>query len=290
MTAVLDLLAWVASRLPDWFVGPISDVLEFFVFRLCRYRRTIMRENILRAYPGWSPSERENLRVKSARHLARVVVEFLRIPKYLADRDHFLVLEGEAEFERARSQGRGVLVLSGHLGSFEVGLGLFAEHFTQVSVVVKAFPKSVDAFLTRHRTRSGLQILHARGSARGILRALAEGRAVVFVLDQNSTATNGVFVDFFGMPACTVSALAALSIRTGAPVVPVFSKRLPDGRHQVHIEPELALEPSGDRQADIVQRTALYTRTIEAAIRRCPEQWFWTHRRWKTQPTDATGS
>jgi KDO2-lipid IV(A) lauroyltransferase len=132
----------------------------------------------------------------------------------------------------------------------------------------------------RFRRRSGVELITRRRGLREILDALRQGRLVGILLDQNVSRGQGAFVPFFGVPASTSRSLAVIALRTGAPVLPVFIRRQPDGRHRVEIEPALAAPPDGD----VVAFTASFNGAIEAAIRKAPEQWFWLHRRWKTRP------
>jgi KDO2-lipid IV(A) lauroyltransferase len=255
-------------------------------YHLLPYRRRVIRENLAVAFPDLTPAERGRLARAACRHLVLALLEFLRIPRYV-DRGIGEVAEirGIEHAERAFALGKGVVCVTGHLGSFEVGAAAIAQHLGegQVCLVVKSFPPGVEELVTAIRRRAGLGLLGARGSMRGILKALREGRGVVFVLDQNATRRQGVFVDFFGHPACTMSALALVAMKTGAPVVPVAIFR--EGRrHVVQVFPVISLEQRETREAALIANTQKFTRFIEEAIRRHPEQWLWTHKRWRTRP------
>jgi KDO2-lipid IV(A) lauroyltransferase len=121
-----------------------------------------------------------------------------------------------------------------------------------------------------------------------VLAALARGAMVGILLDQNASRREGIFVPFFGRPASTSRAMALLAVRTGAPVLPIFARRQPDGRHRVIIRPPLAPPTANDREAAIVDLTARCAAVIEAAIREAPEQWLWMHGRWRTQAADPS--
>jgi KDO2-lipid IV(A) lauroyltransferase len=143
---------------------------------------------------------------------------------------------------------------------------------------------ALDRVAARLRIRSGAELIDKRRALPGVLSALRREWMAAILLDQNASRREGVFVPFFDVPASTSKGLALLAFKTGAPVVPVFIHREPDGRHRVIVDPVVPLSRTGDRERDLVEATALFTRIIEAKVRRWPEQWFWVHRRWKTRP------
>jgi KDO2-lipid IV(A) lauroyltransferase len=142
----------------------------------------------------------------------------------------------------------------------------------------------IDRVVERLRRRTGVELIAKRRAVREILDALRRGRMVGILLDQNASRAEGIFAPFFGIPASTSRALAVISLRTGAPVVPVFIRRIEGGRHRVQVEPMIAAPAT----SDVASYTAAFNRSIEAAIRRAPEQWFWMHDRWKTRPRPET--
>jgi KDO2-lipid IV(A) lauroyltransferase len=125
---------------------------------------------------------------------------------------------------------------------------------------------------------------------RDMLRTLREGRSVGVLLDQNVTASEGVFVDFFGRPSCTNKGMALIAARTNAPVIPMFTHRIAPGKNEIIYMDEIPLADTGDKEADMVANTQNYTRAIEDFIRKYPDQWFWMHRRWKSRPEDAVNA
>jgi KDO2-lipid IV(A) lauroyltransferase len=151
-------------------------------------------------------------------------------------------------------------------------------------VIVKRFPDTIDRHIAGIRSSSGLEIIPAHGAIKAVLEALKYNRTVVVVLDQNSTARKGVFVDFFGRPACTMAGLAILALRTGAPVIGASVWREHNGVHVVRFHPEFPRERKASRDETVQHLTQLYTSFIERAIRLHPEQWFWPHKRFKTRP------
>lgn len=281
---MLQGLACLVGLVPERLVRVLAAVGGWLWWGLLRYRRRVIAENLAIAFPEQSAGERRVLGRAACRHLVLTLLEFLRMPRYARDGlEHHVRIEGLEHWTAALAKGRGVLCLSGHLGSFELAVAAAARHHP-IALVVKPFPPGVDAFMSRHRAGLGLRLIPATNATRAILRALAEGTTVVFVLDQNATRSIGVFVDFFGKAASTMTGLARLALASGAPVIAAVPYREPSGAQVLVIRPEIPLEPRNDREATVQHMTQLYTRVIEGAIRAHPEQWFWTHRRWRTRP------
>ena len=146
----------------------------------------------------------------------------------------------------------------------------------------------VDAFVNHIRCMHGNQVLHKDDFARGLLLAMRSGRSVGILMDTNMTPPQGVFVPFFGVPACTASGLARVAQRTGAAVLPGFLLwHRDEGKYVLHFYPEIDMQQTGDAEADAVENTARCTAAIERVVRAYPEQWLWVHRRWKTRPAGS---
>lgn len=287
---LLGALSWITSLWSDHTNLRLARLLGGLWFHGLRYRRKVIEQNLERAFPELDPSVRAALCKAACTHLVLSLLELLRLPHH-GDRMRASVEARHLEhWEQARTRGKGVLCVTGHLGSFELAAGAMARRVPgKIWLVVKDFPGPVDRFLTRIRESAGLGILRAQGSLPQILRALKRGETVVFVLDQNATRNLGVFVDFFGTPACTMSALALVALRTGAPVIGASIWR--EGvEHVLEVSPELETEASDDRAQAITLATQRYTRFIEDQIRRHPEQWLWTHKRWRTRPQPELGT
>ena len=190
---------------------------------------------------------------------------------------------------RPRSRrGRGVLVLTGHFGNFEVataaGLASYPHARGRFYFVRRPFkPRWLDDLVTRRFRRAGFGVLPKRGGLEGILDRLNAGDLIVFPFDQHAGRKDGVVVEFFGHPAGTFRSLAILALNTGAPVVPAASWREPDGRHVLRFEEPLAVIESDDVNEAIRRNTRAYNAALERLILRHPEQWWWVHRRWKVR-------
>jgi phosphopantetheine--protein transferase-like protein len=264
---------------------PMAGRLLYHVLPI---RRRVIRENLRRVYGEAVPDD-EITRLAQAHygHLGRLALEFLWFPWIPAARRATMVrVENIEALLSALAQGRGVLVLTGHFGNWEVataaGLGSYPQARGRFYFVRRPFkPRWLDDLVTRRFVRAGFGVLPKRGGLDAILDRLAAGDLVVFPFDQHAGRKDGVVVDFFGHPAGTFRSLALLALNTGAPVVPAASWREPDGRHVLRFEDPLALIESDDANEAIRLNTREYNAALERMILRHPEQWWWVHRRWK---------
>lgn len=277
------LLAHLPARLGLWVGQRIGDLLWLTL----PGRRAVAMANLTRAFGGErSDAQLAELGRRSFEHLGMNLIEacvfFFRPPSVLLSR----VDLGDPEpFQEAVARGKGVLALTAHYGNWELLAAVSALSVYPVSVVMRPLDDPfVNWLIERFRRRSGVELIAKRQALPAMRDALRQGRIVGVLLDQNASRTEGVFVPFFGIPASTSKALAVLSLRTGAPVVPMFICRAEGGRHRVWADPPIPAPETGD----VTDYTAAFNRSIEAAIRRAPEQWFWLHRRWKTVPRSET--
>lgn len=285
MSKLPFLLAWFVGLWPEWLVQAFAAVFGRALWHLVRYRRGVVLDNLATAFPERSPAERRRLGRDAFVHILTTLVEVFRIPAYVRRGiEGVVTVEGLEHLEAAKARGKGVLCLSGHIGSWELGVAGVTSVAHPISLVVKRLGPAVDAFVTEARTGAGLGVIRADGALRPILGALKRNETVVFVLDQNATRKIGVFVDFFGKKACTMSTMAVLAQRTGAAVLPAIPRRVGPGRHVITVLPIVEWEEQQTREASIQHMTQRYTRVIEDAIRREPTQWLWTHKRWRTRP------
>ena len=196
-------------------------------------------------------------------------------------------LEGAEHLRDAMATHGRVLLLTAHLGNWELLAAAHRLTGFPLSIVVRPLDAPwLDALAERLRGRTGVELIDKRGALRPVLQALRRGRMIGILMDQNASRREGVFVDFFGRAASTSRSLALLAVRTQTPVVPVFARRDPDGRHTVVIQPALHAPLSNGIDAAVVEMTARCTAVIERAIRDSPEQWLWSHDRWRTRPAE----
>ncbi|KPK88630.1 MAG: hypothetical protein AMJ94_14545 [Deltaproteobacteria bacterium SM23_61] len=254
-----------------------------------RHRRIALR-NLALAFPEKEKKEREAIARSAFTNLGRVVAEFTFIPRLSKKNvDRYISFQGLENFHRALEKGKGVLFLTAHYGNWEwmaAAFPLFSGHPTYV-VFRPLENRFLDGVVQRLRTTTGNRSIPKRKAMGQILRVMKAGKTVGILLDQNMAWQEGVFVDFFGEAACTNTGMALLALKTGAAVLPAFNLRGRDGRYRVIIEPELSLIRTGDKDADVLQNTQLFTRVIERYIRNYPDHWLWVHQRWKTRPWQA---
>jgi len=249
--------------------------------------RRVGRENLALAFPAKSPAERERILRGMYRGLGRQLAEFCRMSGYtLEQASRFVRYQGLEHYLDGRRRGKGVLVLTGHIGAWELSSFYHSLAGYPMSMVIRRLDNPlVDALVNAIRCQHGNRVLHKDDFARGLIGAMRTGETVGVLMDTNMTPPQGVFVDFFGRAACTAAGVARLALRTGAAVLPGFLVwEAAEGRYVLHFLPELQLVSTGDDDRDAIANTQLLTRTLEEIIRRYPEQWLWVHRRWKTRP------
>ncbi|MCA9552937.1 MAG: lysophospholipid acyltransferase family protein [Myxococcales bacterium] len=290
MTGLLRLLSWFLGLWPEALVTAVAWALGGVWWHVLRYRRRVMQDNLRQAFPERSEAERARLGRAACTHLVTTLIEVFRIPRYRRRFEQAVRVEDLEHFHAAKAKGKGVLCVSGHLGNWELGVAGVAAAAAPVHLVVKRFGPAMERFMTDLRQGSGLSVIPADGAVRPIMQALRRNEAVVFVLDQNATRSIGVFVDFFGKPACTMSGLAVLAERTGAEVIAAVPWREGPGRHVLTVLPAIPFERQADREETVRHMTQVYTRVIEDAIKARPAQWFWTHKRWRTRPASTPAS
>jgi KDO2-lipid IV(A) lauroyltransferase len=257
-------------------------------YRLLPYRRGVVLANLRRVFGDTLPDD-EIHRLAQAyyAHYVRFLIEFMRLPFMSGAQSKALIRVENIESPiHAVEEGKGLLLLTGHFGNFEVatvaGIRQFPEYQGKFYFVRRALkPRLFNSFITWRFRRAGFGTLSKRGSLDNILQLLADGAAIVYVFDQHASKRDGVTVDFFGHPAGTFKSVALLALSTGAPVIPACSWREPDGSHVLRFEEPLPLIECEDVGEAVLKNTRAYNAAIERMLLRHPEQWIWMHRRWK---------
>jgi KDO2-lipid IV(A) lauroyltransferase len=263
-------------------VGDLARLLA------ARHRRVALA-NLALAFPDLTDGARRRLARHAWQHLGMTLVELARLLSRPLDATlQELAVEGaEHLHEVMRRHGR-ALMLTAHLGNWEYLTAVHRIVGYPLAIVVRPLDSpTLDRVTVAMRRKTGVELIDKRGALRPVLEALRKGSLVAILLDQNATRREAVFVPFFERAASTSRSLALLALRTRTPIVPIFIRREGAGRHHVVIEGPLSVEPANDLEAAVVELTARCTRTIEAAIRRTPEQWLWAHDRWRTRPPTA---
>ncbi|MCK5525505.1 MAG: lysophospholipid acyltransferase family protein [Candidatus Latescibacteria bacterium] len=280
---VLILFAFV-RRMSGRTALCFGEALGRSACHLFSKEREQVREHLSIAFADLSPREIGRLSKEVFVHLGKNAVDMMRMGSSTKQElDRIVSSEGLEHLDRASEEGKGVLLLSGHIGNWELLGAYLAMKGYPLSVVGKSLNNPrLDRLLVAHRERFGLRNI-ARGKAtRQILRALHRGEFVGFLIDQD-TKVEGAFVDFFGRPAYTPTGPVTLSLKLGAPIVPVAIHRERDNTYHLVVRPRIELIRTGDETEDRRINTATCSKILEEFIREYPAQWVWMHRRWKTK-------
>jgi KDO2-lipid IV(A) lauroyltransferase len=286
--AVARTLGWLPRAQARRLVG----VLTWGAYRAFGRLRRVGRRNLELALPKLSARERNRILRGVFRHLGWQLVEFCRMTCYTPENTHgWMRAEGLDHYLAAKARGKGVLVVTGHLGAWELSSFYHSLMGYPMSMIARPLDnRRLDKFVNGIRCLHGNRVLPKDDFARRLLTAMRKNETVGILMDTNMTPPQGVFVDFFGKQACTASGLARVALKTGAAVLPGFMLwEEAERRYVLHFGPELAFKRSGDDEADILAATQQCTSVIETWIRRYPDQWLWIHRRWKTRPTGEPG-
>lgn len=286
--AVVLLFYAFFAALPWRAAVRIGAVLGHVAYWLDGPHRRVALTNLRFAFPRLSPRERARIARAAFTNLGRTAAEFTHLARMGPDGfQRWVRLDDPGAWERACAalETRGAIILTGHVGNWELlacAAGILGHPITIVHR--RQHNPYVDRLLARVRAAGRVETLPKWEAARGVLRTVRARRPVAIPFDQNA-GPGGVFVEFFGEPASTVSGPVRLAARTGAAIVPAFMVREPDHfHHRVLILPEVSLVATGDPQRDVLENTERLTRVLETVISQYPEQWVWMHKRWRTRP------
>jgi len=291
MVAALHAL----SFLPDFILYKLGEAGGLMFHRFDRRHVRIGIRNLEIAFPELSDPERRRILRASYVNLGRTGAEYVRLGGFFYRRLARRVTYNRLDIWNnltPRYPGKGALILTAHFGGFELLPAGHALHGFQISLVhhTQRFLAG-DALVTFIRERVGVQIIRKHTAAREMLRGLKRGDIIGIPLDQNAKRSEAIWVPFFNELAATPSGFDRLAMMAGVTVVPVFIVRQPDGRsHVIEIFEEIPQHRTGDRKADALVNTARYQKAIEEMVRKYPEQWLWTHRRYRTRPVSGTPS
>jgi Kdo2-lipid IVA lauroyltransferase/acyltransferase len=270
---------------------PLARATAIFLARLVywfhpRLRRVGMR-NLELAFPQKTRRERARILRGEFTSLGRQLAELCQFPRYtLKNINQIIVFDGFENYERAAARGKGVLLFAGHFGGWELSAFALSLHGFPMHAVMRGMDNIyLDRLIRDYRSMHGNKTVDKNDFVRGLLSAMKKNEVVGLLMDTNMTPPQGVFVDFFGIPACTASGPARIALRTDAAVVPTFAIWDPALRkYRLQFSPAVNLVRTADTEADILANTQLFTQVIEDYVRRYPDQWLWVHRRWKTRP------
>jgi len=284
--ALLRIFGWMPRKL----AFHAARVASRIGFRLANRQRNSGLRNLAMTMPDLSASECESILRACFDNLGRLLVEFSHFPDLnKSNIPQYVVYEGFENFSEGVRRGKGVLFLTGHFGAWELSSFAHSLYGHPMKFVVREIdnPK-VDRLISGYRCLGGNVPVRRQNASRDILKALRNNETVGILMDQNTVREEGVFANFFGIPAATTPAVATFALRTGAAVIPgflIWDEALQ--KHRLHFDPPLDLIQTGDRTEDILQNTSMFNKVLENYVRKNPDQWLWIHRRWKTRPLGA---
>jgi KDO2-lipid IV(A) lauroyltransferase len=285
-------LVWCVVKTIGLLPRPIARAFGIAVGQLvyllhAKLRRVGLR-NLALAFPDMADARRKKILRGVFTSLGRQLAEICLFPRFTRNNvSDVVIYDGFENFDRAFARGKGVLFLTAHLGGWELSAFAHSLYGHPLSFLMRSLDNPyLDRMMREYRTLHGNQAIDKDDPTRGLLRGMKEGKVVGFLMDTNMTPPQGIFVDYFGIPACTASGLARIALRTDAAVIPGFTIWDPRLRkYKLRFDPALTLIRTGDQEVDITANTQLFTKVIEDFVRRYPDQWLWVHRRWKTRPS-----
>lgn len=282
VAAVMRPLGWRAASRTGAFIGGL-------VWWPLRIRADRVVRAIRAAFPEFTEARVREVARASYRGLGAMALETIILSRLGRDEliAAFVEPDGWPLLAEAHAKGRGVIIVAGHMGNWELCAAYMAARGLPLDIITMHMANPLaDGFLKRTRERLGARVVFDDQAVRATPRALKEGRAVGFVSDQGAKGLASTFVDFFGRPAKTPRGAAVFALRGMLPTIFVAAIREADGRYRFHSQ-EVPLATGGEREANVDETVRNYTRVIEEYVRRYPEQYFWQHRRWRRQPPDT---
>ena len=279
---IVRMLVATVRVMPDWLVHRVGTLIGLTFYALDRGHRRIAEQNLALAFPGRSARERHDIAREAFAHFGRLLFELLKFST-LSNEEMLARVECDGE-ERARlayAQGKGVIFITGHFGFWELQALVHALRVEPIGVLARALDNPhLNRLLEQIRQRTGNTVVYRRGTIRRVMRMLQAKQGVAVLIDQHIIGRDAIYVDFFERPAATTSTVAALALRTGSPVVPVFALPLGGGRYRLIYEHPVE-PPRGETNDAIRDFTQRCTDVLEMHVRRHPELWLWMHRRWR---------
>jgi Kdo2-lipid IVA lauroyltransferase/acyltransferase len=271
--------------LPHSGVRVLGATVGHAFFTLDRGHRRVALANLAQCFPTRTLGEHRRIARGMFAHFGRLLFEMLKFSTLSHDEMLRRVeFEGEDRARLAYAQGRGVLFFTGHFGFWELHAIVHGLQLQPIGVLARALDNpNLNALLENVRSSTGNSVIYRQGAVRRVLKTLAAGQGVAMLIDQHMHSPDAIWVDFFERPAATTSTLAALALRTRAPVVPVFALPVSGGRYRMIYEHAVE-PPTGDGPEAIREFTQRCTDVLEMYVRRHPELWLWMHRRWRDAP------
>jgi KDO2-lipid IV(A) lauroyltransferase len=280
-----------ARLMPDAVVRAWGSTIGLLFYLLDRSHRRVALGNLEQCFPKRPEAERRAIGRATFAHFGRVLLELLTFstltPAEMLAKAEYV---GEERVRLAYAEGKGVLFFTGHFGFWELQALAHGAKFRPIGVLARALDNvALNGLLEQMRTRTGNSVIYRKGAVRRVLKLLSAGEGVALLIDQHMHSADAIYVNFFERPAATTSTLAALALRTGAAVIPVFAVPLPGGRYRFVYEAPVR-PPVEDGPDAIREFTQRCTDVLEMQVRRRPDLWLWMHRRWRDLPHgESTG-
>jgi KDO2-lipid IV(A) lauroyltransferase len=273
--------------MPRGLAHKAAMVLAWGGFHLAGRQRRAGLHNLRMAFPDMSEAEREETLRASFQNLGRLLVEFTHFPELnKSNISQYVVHDGLENYLEGLRRGHGVIFMTAHFGAWEMSSFAHALFGYPLKFVVRPIDNPrVEQLISSYRVLSGNVPIQRKSAARDILKALRQNEAVGILFDQNTTRSEGIFAEFFGIRAATTPAIALFALRAGAAVVPgflIWDESLK--KHRLRLDPPVELINTGNLSYDLVQNTTRFNKILESYVRKYPDQWLWIHRRWKTRP------
>jgi len=273
--------------IPISFALFIGRRLGDFVYFILRIRRKVVLQNLRFVFSHQqTDKEIHNIAKRTYQNFGMTMIEFIRFPiltlEYI---QKYIKFDGKAYLDNVLQQNRGAIVISGHFNNWELTGAALTLMKIGVTVYARRLRNSVvNELVIKHRIKVGMNVISKPLAARDMLKALKANHIIAYLIDQDARQ-HGIFVDFFGKPASTFRGAASFAVRTRTPIIPMFITRENKAEHIIHIEPPMIPNPKVNEEDEILRLTQATTRLLETYIRRYPDQYFWFHKRWKTQPS-----
>ncbi|MGP8154670.1 MAG: lysophospholipid acyltransferase family protein [Smithella sp.] len=284
-TRTTNIVFFIGRCIPRIVRKGFFKMIFSLFYHLVAKSRLIVLHNLQRSFPEKDIKEIIKIAKEVYRHFAIVAAEFFNMPSITKENIHKWVdVEGMGNYQAAIAKGRGVLSIVAHFGNWELMTIAVPLYIKPMYIVYRPLDNPIiDNMVEYVRTMQGNGLIPKGGSGKKILELLKENQIIGILSDQNVAMYEGVFVDFFGRPACTGVGLAVMAMRSGAPVVPAFMARQKSGKYKLILKPAIEAVCTDNYKADLLVNTQRFTKIVEDVVREYPEQWFWFHQRWKTK-------
>jgi len=285
-TRTTSLIIFLFRLIPLGLRRMLFQCLLILFYYLSPKQRLIALYNLVRAFPGKPLSQLVAIAKGAYRNIGIMAAEFFEIPSINRNNiQKYVDFEGLQHLEQALKRNKGVLSIVAHFGNWEMMTAAVPAVAGPMHIIYRPLDNPVlENLMSWVRAANGNMMVPKEGAVLKSARLLAQKQMIGILIDQNMATREGAFVDFFGRPACTSLSLAFLAMKTGAAVLPAFMIRMKNGKYKFLIQPPVELIDTGDKKRDMVANTQKFTRIIENVVRQYPDQYFWVHQRWKTQP------